>query len=84
MSLAILTSRALEGMSAPEVMVEVHLANGLPSVSLVGLPDTEVKEARDRVRAALVTSIRRGLSTDRAFSSRTGETETPSKFRELM
>jgi magnesium chelatase family protein len=40
-------------MVAPEVTVEVHLANGLPSFTLVGLPDTEVKEARDRVRAAL-------------------------------
>lgn len=43
-------------MDAPEVTVEVHLGNGLPSISLVGLPDTEVKEARDRVRAALATS----------------------------
>lgn len=51
--LAILKSRALAGMSAPEVTVEVHLANGLPSFTLVGLPDTEVKEARDRVRAAI-------------------------------
>jgi magnesium chelatase family protein len=40
-------------MSAPEVTVEVHLANGLPGFTLVGLPDTEVKEARERVRAAL-------------------------------
>lgn len=40
-------------MSAPEVIVEVHLAAGLPSFTLVGLPDTEVKEARDRVRAAI-------------------------------
>ena len=39
---------------APLVTVEVHLANGLPSFTIVGLPDTEVKEARDRVRAALV------------------------------
>jgi magnesium chelatase family protein len=55
MSLALLKSRAQCGMDAPEVTVEVHLANGLPAVSLVGLPDTEVKEARDRVRAALLT-----------------------------
>ncbi|MDP5239188.1 YifB family Mg chelatase-like AAA ATPase [Uliginosibacterium sp. 31-16] len=55
MSLALLKSRALCGMDAPEVTVEVHLANGLPAISLVGLPDTEVKEARDRVRAALLT-----------------------------
>ncbi|HCX34057.1 MAG TPA: ATP-dependent protease [Rhodocyclaceae bacterium] len=53
MSLAVLRSRALAGMEAPEVAVEVHLANGLPSFTLVGLPDTEVREARDRVRAAI-------------------------------
>ncbi|MDL2283629.1 YifB family Mg chelatase-like AAA ATPase [Oxalobacter sp. OttesenSCG-928-P03] len=53
MSLAILKSRALSGMAAPEVTVEVHLANGLPSFTIVGLADTEVKEARERVRAAL-------------------------------
>lgn len=53
MTLAILKSRALAGMHAPEVTVEVHLANGLPSFTIVGLPETEVKEARDRVRAAL-------------------------------
>lgn len=55
MGLALVKSRSLCGMDAPEVTVEVHLANGLPAVSLVGLPDTEVKEARDRVRAALLT-----------------------------
>src|SRR5438046_5574805 len=53
MSLAVLHSRALSGLDAPEVTVEVHLANGLPSFTIVGLPDTEVKEAKDRVRAAL-------------------------------
>jgi len=53
MSLAVLHSRALAGMDAPEVTVEVHLAGGLPSFTLVGLPEAEVKEARDRVRAAL-------------------------------
>ena len=56
MSLAVLHSRALAGLHAPEVTVEVHLANGLPSFTIVGLPDTEVKESRDRVRAALVNS----------------------------
>lgn len=56
MSLAVLKSRALAGMEAPEVNVEVHLANGLPSFTIVGLPDTEVKEARDRVRAAIQNS----------------------------
>ena len=49
MSLAILKSRALAGMDAPEVTVEVHLANGLPSFTIVGLAETEVKEAKDRV-----------------------------------
>ena len=53
MPLAVLKSRALAGMDAPEVTVEVHLAQGLPGFNLVGLPDTEVKEARDRVRAAI-------------------------------
>lgn len=53
MSLAVLKSRALAGMEAPPVNVEVHLANGLPNFTIVGLPETEVKEARDRVRAAL-------------------------------
>ncbi len=56
MSLAVINSRALDGLSAPEVLVEVHLANGLPSFTLVGLADTEVKESRERVRAALVNS----------------------------
>ncbi|MBL8486350.1 MAG: YifB family Mg chelatase-like AAA ATPase [Rhodocyclaceae bacterium] len=53
MSLAILKSRALDGLAAPEVTVEVHLAPGLPAFTLVGLPETEVKESRDRVRAAI-------------------------------
>src|SRR5476651_652473 len=56
MSLAVLHSRALAGMDAPEVTVEVHIAGGLPSFTIVGLPETEVKEARDRVRAALVNA----------------------------
>ncbi|MBB3214482.1 magnesium chelatase family protein [Herbaspirillum sp. Sphag1AN] len=53
MSLAVLKSRALSGMQAPQVTVEVHLANGLPAFTIVGLPETEVKESKDRVRAAL-------------------------------
>ena len=53
MAVAIVRSRALAGMDAPEVIVEAHLANGLPAFTLVGLPETEVKEARDRVRAAI-------------------------------
>ena len=53
MALAVLHSRALSGFDAPPVTVEVHLAQGLPAFNLVGLPDTEVRESRDRVRAAL-------------------------------
>jgi magnesium chelatase family protein len=56
MTLACVASRALDGLEAPPVRVEVHLANGLPSFTLVGLADTEVKEARERVRAALTHS----------------------------
>ena len=56
MSLAIVHSRALDGLKAPEVTIEVHLANGLPSFTLVGLADTEVKESKERVRAALSNS----------------------------
>src|SRR4051812_30985149 len=53
MSIATVASRALAGVDAPEVTVEVHLGPGLPAFHIVGLPDTEVREARDRVRAAL-------------------------------
>ncbi|VVE35609.1 ATP-dependent protease [Pandoraea anhela] len=56
MSLAVVSSRAITGMAARPVTVEVHLANGLPGLSLVGLPDTEVKESRERVRSALQNS----------------------------
>jgi magnesium chelatase family protein len=53
MTVATVASRALSGIDAPEVTVEVHLGPGLPAFHIVGLPDTEVREARDRVRAAL-------------------------------
>ena len=53
MSLALVHARALDGIEAPPVTVEVHLGNGLPQFHLVGLADTEVREARDRVRAAI-------------------------------
>ena len=56
MSLAILYSRGQAGIDAPEVVVEVHLSNGLPSLSIVGLPETAVKESKDRVRGALLNS----------------------------
>jgi hypothetical protein len=53
MGLSLVQSRALLGLEAASVTVEVHLANGLPSFTLVGLVETEVKEARERVRSAL-------------------------------
>jgi magnesium chelatase family protein len=51
-SLAVLYSRALAGMEAPPVTVEVHLANGLPNFTIVELPEVEVKESKERVRSA--------------------------------
>ncbi len=56
MSLSLVQSRALLGLEAAKVTVEVHLANGLPSFTLVGLADVEVKEARERVRCAIQNS----------------------------
>ena len=55
MSLAVAFSRARTGIEAPLVTVEVHLSGGLPSFSIVGLAETAVKEAKDRVRSALLT-----------------------------
>jgi magnesium chelatase family protein len=56
MSLAIVRSRGLVGIEAPPVAVEVHLASGLPAFHIVGLPDTQLRESRERVRAALQQS----------------------------
>lgn len=56
MSLAVVLSRASTGIHAPLVTIEVHLANGLPAFHLVGLPEAAVREARDRVRSALLNS----------------------------
>jgi magnesium chelatase family protein len=55
MSLACVQSCALDGLNAPTVIVEAHMANGLPSFTLVGLPEAEVRESRERVRAAIQT-----------------------------
>jgi magnesium chelatase family protein len=55
-SLAVVHSRGLVGVEAPPVSVEVHLGNGLPAFHVVGLPDAEVRESRERVRAALLCS----------------------------
>lgn len=56
MSLAVVYSRAQAGIHAPLVTVEVHLSNGLPGLSIVGLPETAVKESKDRVRSAIINS----------------------------
>jgi magnesium chelatase family protein len=56
MSLAVVYSRAQDGVAAPLVTCEVHLSGGLPGTSIVGLPETAVKEARDRVRAAILNA----------------------------
>ena len=56
MSLSVAYTRAAIGIQAPLVTVEVHISNGLPALSLVGLPETTVKEARDRVRSAILNS----------------------------
>ncbi len=56
MSLAVVYCRAAVGVQAPLVTVEVHLSNGLPGLSIVGLPETAVKESKDRVRGALLNS----------------------------
>ncbi len=56
MSLAIVYSRGRSGINAPLVTIEVHITNGLPSLSIVGLPETAVKESKDRVRGAIINS----------------------------
>ncbi|MGB5098565.1 MAG: YifB family Mg chelatase-like AAA ATPase [Porticoccaceae bacterium] len=56
MSLALVHTRARSGIAAPAVAVEVHLSNGLPSLNIVGLPETAVKESKDRVRSALLNA----------------------------
>ncbi len=56
MSLAVIYSRSADGVKAPQVFVEAHLSNGLPSLSIVGLPEAAVKESKDRVRGALLNS----------------------------
>lgn len=56
MAIACVNTRASCGVEAPEVTVEVHLSNGLPAFNLVGLPEASVKEARERVRSALINA----------------------------
>jgi len=56
MSLSVVHSRAKVGVNAPLISVEVHLSNGLPCMNIVGLPETAVKESKDRVRSAIINS----------------------------
>ena len=56
MGMGIVYTRGAAGISAPKVKVEVHLSNGLPSFKLVGLAETAVQEAKERVRSALINS----------------------------
>ncbi len=55
MNLATVFSRAQNGLDADLVIVEVHIANGLPGLTVVGLPEAAVREAKDRVKAAMLT-----------------------------
>ena len=56
MNLAVVNSRAIVGVTAVPVAVEIHLAGGLPSLSIVGMPEAAVRESKDRVRSALLNS----------------------------
>lgn len=56
MSLAVIHTRGRHGIDAPPVTVEVHLSNGLPSLHIVGLPETAVRESKDRVRSAIINA----------------------------
>ncbi len=56
MTLATVYSRAMDGLAAPLVRVEVHLSNGLPTLSIVGLPEAAVRESKDRVRSAIINA----------------------------
>lgn len=56
MAYSTIYSRAIIGVESPLVEIEVHISNGLPSFQIVGLPDTSVRESRDRVRSAIINS----------------------------
>jgi magnesium chelatase family protein len=56
MNFAIVRTRAAQGITAPSVTVEAHLSNGLPKFSIVGLPETAVRESKDRVRSAIMNA----------------------------
>jgi len=56
MSLALVRTRAAIGLAAPQITVEVHQSNGLPALTIVGLPEAAVRESKDRVRSALLNA----------------------------
>ena len=56
MSLSVVYTRAALGVNAPLITIEVHISQGLPGLVMVGLPETTVKESRDRVRSAIINS----------------------------
>jgi len=56
MDVAVVFSRGLTGIQSPQVTIEVHLSRGLPGLSIVGLPETAVKESKDRVRSAILNN----------------------------
>ena len=56
MTLSVVLSRAKLGIDAPAISIETHISNGLPALSIVGMPETSVRESKDRVRSALLNS----------------------------
>ena len=56
MEVAVVFSRSLYGINSPPVTVEVHLSRGLPGLSIVGMPETAVRESKDRVRSAILNN----------------------------
>ena len=76
MTVAIVYSRALSGVHAPLVTVEVHLGGGMPAFNLVGLPETEVKTSRERVRAAL-PNAEFGFPRCRLIATESGRFDLP-------
>lgn len=56
MSFAKIYTRGLLGLHAPQIEVEVHISSGLPSLTIVGLPEAAVRESKDRVRSAIINS----------------------------
>jgi len=73
LGLSLVRSRGCVGVESPLINVEVHLSGGLPSLHLVGLPETAVRESKDRVRAALLNSgFKRSFVASLYWKSRAG------------